>query len=225
MSCDRAKKFCVPGGQKKLRAAVSWPGQDRLWAPTGLSLGSGFPRNHPSSLFFLRCPQSPEPRFPPRTYGVHGQLGGGPGTQQPCPGAQQRQRGPHRGAKCPARWSDLGAQPAGGRWGDASLRPGDTGYFPAPSLLCTRTPDLFLEGKALKAGPVVKWEGCSVPCMLHLRKPHLYGSSLTIAPWPSPGLGIKEQEGCPDCSRQISGFVLRKSHCTYLAIFFFLFCD
>lgn len=125
------------------------------------------PRKHPSSLFLLRCSQSPEPRFPPRTDGVHGQLGGGgPGTQQACPGAQQRQRGPHRGAQCSVPRSDLGVQPAGGRWSDASLRPGDTGYFPAPSLLCI---DLFLEGKGtnlgLVAGPVVRWEGCSVFCI------------------------------------------------------------
>lgn len=182
MSCDRARKFCVPScpSWSAERAEgcyiVAWTRQtlgshgpvsrqDRLWAPTGLSLR--VPRNHPSSLFLLRCPQSPEPRFLPRTYGVHGQLGGGPGTQQACPGAQQRQRGPHRGAQCSVPGSDLGVQPAGGRWSDASLRPGDTGYFPAPSLLCT--PDLFLEGKGMSlvlvAGSVVRWEGCSVPCI------------------------------------------------------------
>lgn len=49
-------------------------------------------------------------------------------------------------------------------------------------------------------------------------------SSETPSPWgfvkPSPGLGIKEQEGYPDFSQQASGFVLRKAHGTYLAIFF-----
>lgn len=137
----------VPGGwQKGLRASVSRPGQEGLWAPAGLSLGSRVPQDH------LGAPVPPPvPRelcarlFVPRTYGVHGQLGGGPGTQQPGPGAQQPQRGPHRRAQCRLRWSALGAQPAGERWGDVSLRLGDTDSSPAPSL--HYTPALFLERK------------------------------------------------------------------------------